>query len=378
MVVTDGPGDYEIEDDDELCEEYDMLAAGNYIDDSEYDMVLYDKVSPMDIVQGELGDCWLLSAFASVAEYPEFVRQICEDKGDNHYVVTLHSFAEGQAKTYAINDAIPHSGNAFAGYGIAYCNASKKNEIWPCVLEKAFAKMAGGYQYLDGSFSFWAFAAMTGCMDVELIELDDNDGLWKVYPVTLPESDNPQILNETQDWYSDEEAEDLTLQELMDRLEEYDNNKYLMCVASNAAAGLSDHDKSALNIHYGHAYTILQVANQPCGVDCHIIKLRNPWGSSEFKGGAWCDGAQEWTDHPDVAAELEYKDKKDGAFWMGMDDFNTAYHQIFVCKKNMEETPHTDAPGQAGGVKTRGINLFGAQGASRGPDPVKKTNCLCQ
>ena len=36
--------------------------------------VVFDGICPNDITQGELGDCWLLSAFASMADYPEKIK----------------------------------------------------------------------------------------------------------------------------------------------------------------------------------------------------------------------------------------------------------------------------------------------------------------
>lgn len=363
MVVIDDAadgGEHEVGDDEHLCQEYGMFSQ-TAIDDT---TVLFDRVSPNDVVQGELGDCWLLSSFAAIAEWPDFVAQLVEDHGDETYLVHLHSFAEGKVKTYGVNDAFPQNGNMWIGWELSYVNASNKSEIWTCVLEKAFAKMAGGYQYLDGSFSWWAFAALTGCMDVEMIEQDDDDGSWKVYPLTIPDSDNPQDLNESQ-WWADDPVEVLDNQGMIEKLEEYNNSCYLMCVASNAAEGMSDQEKMENKIHYGHAYTLLKVANCPAGTDFHLLKLRNPWGSKEFKG-PWSDGAPEWQEHPEVAQALKYKDKKDGMFWMGLDDFDSSYHQIFICKKDMREPPHTDVAGQEGGVVSRDITL-NKQQKSGGP-----------
>lgn len=54
----------------------------------------------------------------------------------------------------------------------------------------------------------------------------------------------------------------------------------------------SDTNVSNLGIVFGHAYSILDVAE----VDGHfLIQLRNPWGNSTEWKGAWSDRSSEWT-----------------------------------------------------------------------------------
>lgn len=62
----------------------------------------------------------------------------------------------------------------------------------------------------------------------------------------------------------------------------------ILCASSHHG---KDTDKNALGIVQGHAYSILDA----CSIDgFKLIQLRNPWGSSEWKG-AWSDNSKEWT-----------------------------------------------------------------------------------
>lgn len=51
------------------------------------------------------------------------------------------------------------------------------DEIWVALLEKAFAKMWGGYGKLDGGFTSLAWQAMTGS-DFIWYKKDDKSGRW--------------------------------------------------------------------------------------------------------------------------------------------------------------------------------------------------------
>jgi hypothetical protein len=304
--------------DDSDLDDHEFVSA----DDIDADNVLFGDVDPNDLHQGQLGDCWLISAMAGVAEYPSYIENMIDDNGNGTYTVNLYSYANGSMQAYKVDNTFPAENGR-----PAYVQITNQSEIWPCVLEKGFAKMAGGYLELKGGFSVWAFGAMTGCTDLEVILLDADDGPTIGSYAELPDSDDPQ------DWSASYYSGDsMDLDGLVDLLAGYDNKKYLMCAGSEH--GGDDTHKSADNIVQGHAYTILQVAKNPAGTEYNLIKCRNPWGHCEWSG-AWSDGDSKWDDEPDVAAELEYSDVEDGAFWMSFEDFQTQYKVVYVCKKGM-------------------------------------------
>ena len=63
-----------------------------------------------------------------------------------------------------------------------------------------------------------------------------------------------------------------------------------------------------------------------------LIKLRNPWGSFEWKG-AWSDGSDEWKKYPIVKMRLRPKDNDDGSFWMEWKDFSDIFSEIELCDR---------------------------------------------
>lgn len=317
----------DIGNDDDLAPDYAFTCVRDLGLDPE--PVLFEEVDPMDVFQGYLGDCWLLSAMASIAEYPFFLRRIIEQTGEGIYKVHLHSYETGEIESIEINDFFPSEGD-FLSASLVYVKQSKQSEIWPCLLEKAFAKMAGGYSCLDGGFSSWAFGAMVACDNIQLMEVGDAG--WTCYQCAKPTSNNPQDYNATA-WWGEPITDPMGTEQLMDMLASYDHKKYMMCCSSKFGTG-SDQDVDDKNIHYGHAYTILQVAKNPAGSDVNLIKLRNPWGTSEWSG-AWADSDPIWNENPDIASAVGFADLDNGAFWMPIEALGVHYQQIFVCCKSM-------------------------------------------
>lgn len=59
-----------------------------------------------------------------------------------------------------------------------------------------------------------------------------------------------------------------------------------------------------------------------------LVKLRNPWGSGEWKGD-WSDSSYKWND--ELRNLLSYKDSDDGVFFMSYKDFLRYFSDIQIC-----------------------------------------------
>ena len=96
-----------------------------------------------DIQQGAVGDCFFLSALASMASaHPEIIRQVIAPLGDGTYVV---QFLRNGSPSYVRVDAdLPVSGSS-----LAYAKTGADGELWVPLMEKAYASFRGG----DSSYS---------------------------------------------------------------------------------------------------------------------------------------------------------------------------------------------------------------------------------
>lgn len=307
-------------------------------------LALYSTVSPDDLAQGGLGDCWLISAFATMAEYPEKLMQVIQQKAlapDGMYQVNLFSFAQQRFVQIQIDDRMP----TVRGHS-KYCQLSHQGELWPCLLEKAFAKHMGGYQHIQGGWSIFAFGAMTGCTDLLCINQSSDGETWGV---KAPKWTQDVMLSAA--WGPDLETR--SSEDLLHLLAGYAHQNFLMCCGSSAG---KDTEMSAQGIVQGHAYSLLGVVENVAGTGIDLVQLRNPWGHQEWSGD-WSDKSELWEENPEIAQQLGHKTGDDGMFWMAWEDFCTNYKAIFVCRQDM---------GKNRGKKTREAQM--AIDASGGDD----------
>ena len=125
-------------------------------------MKLYSgKVEAADLVQGAVGDCWLVAALASAAEQPVCIRNAIltpEFNPRGRYRVRIY---DGQTKKWVkidVDDKLPCG----KGGTDTHFMTPNGNELWAVIMEKAFAKFCGSYANLDGGFCAWAWRAITG------------------------------------------------------------------------------------------------------------------------------------------------------------------------------------------------------------------------
>ncbi len=104
-----------------------------------------------DVDQGDLGDCWLMAASASIAHQdPEYIQNRITKNDDGTFNVKLGS------STQTVTPTFPDAGYADPTPG------NQKDTLWPALIEKAYAQQEGGYAELDGGDSGAAMTALTG------------------------------------------------------------------------------------------------------------------------------------------------------------------------------------------------------------------------
>jgi hypothetical protein len=113
---------------------------------------LFSTLGPgvADIVQGQLGDCFLLASLASVAKLsPELIRNRVADLGDGTYAV---QFMKRGVEVYVrVDGTLPSSDSG----SLVYAQLGRQSSLWVAIVEKAYALFRdpqGRYESLQGGF----------------------------------------------------------------------------------------------------------------------------------------------------------------------------------------------------------------------------------
>jgi len=270
-------------------------------------------------------DSWFVPAMSAIAESESLLRRVVpEDQGfreggDEKYAGIFHfRFWFGRWIEIVVDDRIP----VRKGLPI-YMRSSSNVELWPTLLEKAYAKAKGSYELLN----HWL--PVDGC-----IELTGG----------VPE----RIRNLSMFLSRDPEAAD-TASGAKDRLffdlvrASQMGNVILGSLplppkgeAKRTPEGSSTRAKLAeaaqLGLETRYVYRVTQVAN--LGGGGQIIRVKNCSGPKPIVWtGAWNpNDANKWSNVPqDIRKELDSETMHDGGFWMAYADFLKYFHAIDIC-----------------------------------------------
>lgn len=246
-------------------------------------LIFDDKIEVDDIKQGNIGNCYFLSAIAALCEFPELIFQIFRTKEISpigYYEIVM--FIDGHWQIVILDDHFPvQQGTTNLKYA-----KPNGNELWVVLLEKAWAKVNGGYANIVSGWPCDPLSALTGFASSKLIHSTFST----------------------------------TSETLWNTLIQAEKNDNLMCTSTK-----NDTSIITSGLIANHAYTLIGAKEFN---DIKLVHIRNPWGYKEWNG-RFSDSSSDWTE--ELKEFFGYSDKDDGTFFMAFDDFKNYFVRTDVC-----------------------------------------------
>jgi hypothetical protein len=254
-----------------------------------------DDILTEDINQGELGNCYFLSALSSLAEVPQRIQNMFpNDKVHKNGVFECLVYIHGFPMKICVDDYFPFMTDSKEIAFTKVSNNSTRN-IWPMILEKAWAKVNKNYENTIAGNSGEAFEFLT--------------------PAPI-------------DIMYHEAHKDIIFKKLKDA----DRNNWIMCTDITDIEDTDAGHLAEMGLVSNHAYSIIDTKEyDDRGIKYQLLKLHNPYGTVEWTGD-WSDSSDRWT--PEMQELFQYKPEDDGTFWIDYRDFLDFYTTTYICKVN--------------------------------------------
>nr|XP_056715401.1 calpain-6 [Euleptes europaea] len=286
----------------ELCEDPHLFVNG---------------ISSHDLLQGKLGNCWFVAACSCLAlrdslwqkVIPKAKEQEWDPRRPENYVGIFHFnfWCLGQWIDVVVDDRLPTVNGE-----LVFCHSKERNEFWSALLEKAYAKLAGCYEALDGGNTAEAIVDFTGAV-AESIDM-------------------------TKGKYARDISEQMRLFEELLKVQKREG--LISCYITPLTARDFEAE-TAMGLIQGHSYSVTAIQKVSLGeklLSCvkseklFMIRLRNPWGKKEWNG-AWSDESEEWTNVSDKERKkIGLTVDNDGEFWMTFEDWCKNFTDVDICR----------------------------------------------
>ena len=260
-------------------------------------VLIADNMQMDDIVPGEIDDIYFLFSVQNLCKNPGNINKLFVKGGqffnpDGYYELLL--FINGQPQIVIVDDYLPVKKGT--NELIFAHSKPEKNEIWISLLEKAWAKVNGGYANIIGGTPMEALDFLTGFSSLSYdTENKDNDDL-NEYKI-----------------------------EIVKQLQDCDiENSIISCTTSTNV------DVSGVGLNSGYTYNLLAIyqVQDKEGKNVYLFKLRNPWSKGEWNGD-WSDKSSSWDDK--LKTQVGFINKEDGIFFMSDNDFFKFFKHVEIC-----------------------------------------------
>ena len=250
--------------------------------------LIEDNIDLEDIRQGKIGNCYFLSSLAAMTDYPNLLAQVFKTKKQNEQCFwEIVLYINGKFQIVIIDDFIPVT----KGTNEPYFSKPNNRELWVVLLEKAWAKINGGYVNIISGWPCNVLNCITG------------------FSTTFIVHDNTTS----------------KIEEIFEAIDTFDKTNRILCSSTKGDEGLE-----ATGLVKGHVYIILGsvTLNGQNGTKVKLIKMKNPWGIKDWNGD-YCATSPKWND-------IEGKDSldiesKDGSFYIEISDFVKYFLRTDIC-----------------------------------------------
>ncbi|XP_072232843.1 calpain-5 [Leuresthes tenuis] len=277
-----------------------------------------DGISTRDLHQGSLGNCWMVAAISCLASEPLLWKKVIPDHVDQEWnpkrldlyagIFHFRFWRLGRWMDVVVDDRLPVSGDGV----LLFCRSATPREFWSALLEKAYAKLNGCYEALEGGNTAEALTDFTGGVS-EPLSLDRE-------ALSL-QNDQRKALFQT--------------------LAKVHERKSLITCSIRPAEGETVESVLDCGLVCGHAYGITAVRKVRLGeklwktsgtLRLFMVRMRNPWGTTDWRG-AWSQGSEQWQQLSRAEREKMGLVVRDvGEFWMDFQDFCRYFTDVVVCR----------------------------------------------
>ncbi|KAG7497008.1 calpain-5-like isoform X1 [Solea senegalensis] len=275
-----------------------------------------DGISTRDLHQGSLGNCWMVAAISCLASEPSLWKKVIPDHEDQEWnpkrldlyagIFHFRFWRFGRWVDVVVDDCLPVSGDGV----LLFCRSATPREFWSALLEKAYAKLNGCYEALEGGNTAEALIDFTGGVS-EPLSLDRE--------ALVLHSDHRRTFFQT--------------------LAKAHECKSLITCSIRPAEGETVESVLDCGLVRGHAYGITAVKRLRLGDKktgrvsrLFMVRMRNPWGTTDWTG-AWSQRSQEWQQMSRADREKMGLNVRDvGEFWMDFEDFCHYFTDVVVCR----------------------------------------------
>ena len=246
-----------------------------------------------DVIQGQISDCYFLSSIANLCKFPELILNLFKTKTINeegYYEIIF--YIDGIKQIVIIDDYLP----VFRQTNRPCFAQPHDNKIWVMLLEKAWAKINGGYTNIIKGLPQEAFEFLTGMGSLSY-----------------------DTKNKDQDDINEYKIEIIKAVQIADK------NKCFISCSTN-----SDENIKNVGLVKDHAYTLVDFNEIKTkeGQNVYLFRLRNPWSKGEWCGD-WSDKSDLWTE--EIKNQVKYNNKEDGFFFMSDNDFFKYFSHVEIC-----------------------------------------------